>query len=105
MESVMFYSPFQPCDLFLDSDFSPLQRVRCPGAFTEAPAKLMVLQGVKLPNIHKPTRGEAGRRERYLAGDILELILKTFICALSFPFSKILLMFTQFKKGIKCLKE
>lgn len=31
-----------------------------------------------------------------LIGDILELIKKTFIGALSFPLSKILLMFTQF---------
>lgn len=49
--------------------------------------------------------GEVGMTELYLVKHILKLIKNTFICALSFPFSKILLMFIPFQKYIKYLRE
>lgn len=67
----------------------------------------MIFQGVKLYS-YKQTHVGGSWNDKMLSRDILELIKKkkkTFICALSFPFSKILLMFTQFQKCIKYLKE
>ena len=73
---------------------------------------LIIFQGVKFCNLNQPKWGEAGMVESYRVRDILELIKnkktnkqKNFICALSFPFSKILLLFTQFAKCIKYLKK
>lgn len=75
---------------------------------TETSAKLVVSQGVKLCYLKKPTGykvgWEVGMTECYLARHP-EADLKTFLCALSFPFSKILLMFAQFQKCIKYLNE
>ena len=72
----------------------------------------IIYQGVKFCNLNQPKWGEAGMVESYRVRDILELIKnkkqtnkKNFICALSFPFSKIPLMFTQFAKCIKYLKK